>query len=294
MPKISIVMPVRNNEQYLDESIQSILNQTEKDYEFLIFADRCNEVTLFKLSQYKDSRVKIISNPSIKGITDSLNFLISNASSNIIARQDADDISSLDRLKIFFDENQKTHLTTSNFFIKVDNQLTLQKKSNLHVVNLFNFLFFYNFGAHGQLFFNKQFYNSQFKYCQDYELCSSILRENFKDFYLIEKPIYTYRKHNNSIFNNHRSKQVYFSLLTSQENIRHFLGLNPPLCKVKDMRNFFLEHKKPIHTSETLFLSMTKTILERFKSLFCSSDIEKNAVDETYYKAYNSTFIKSQ
>ena len=271
MSKLSIVMPVKDNEQYLDEAITSILCQTEKDYEFLIFADRCNDETIYRLNQYKDNRIKIFTDPSITGVTNALNFLISKSSTNIIARQDADDTSTPNRIDTFFKNNITSSLTTSNYLIKYNNKIITENKSATPVVNIFKFLFFYNFGAHGQLFFNKRYYNKAFKFCQDYELCSEILRENYTDYYLIDEPLYMYRKHSKSINSTYRSKQIYFSLLTSQANIKHFLNLNLTLNKVKDLREYFLENKKPSHTSEVLFLSLIKTIITKFKAAFTLS-----------------------
>jgi len=294
MAKISVVMPVRNNEQYLDESIQSILKQTEQDYEFLIFADRCKDSSIDILNQYKDKRIKIYTDSNIIGVTAALNFLISKATTDIIARQDADDISATSRLQIFFEEKKDTSLTTSNIFLLQQNNTILEKKIDSPLINLFQFLFFYNFKAHGQLFFKKQYYNNRFKYSQDYELCSNVLRNNYRDYHLIDTPLYTYRKHGTSLYNYHRSKQIYFSLLTSQQNIKHFLDISLPLSKVLDLRNYFLENKKPKKTSSTLFLSLINSITDRFNNVYSTSHEERDLIDRIIQNAYTSAFINSQ
>ena len=62
-PAISVVMPVYNGEKYLRQSIESILNQTFKNFEFLIVYDKSTDNTESIIYDYqtKDSRIKIIS-----------------------------------------------------------------------------------------------------------------------------------------------------------------------------------------------------------------------------------------
>ncbi len=99
MAHISVIMSVRNGAKDLYRSIPSILNQTYRDFEFIICDDGSTDDTLSVLEQYrqKDSRIVIIRNKQSKGLAYSLNRCIELAQSNILARQDADDTSELDR-----------------------------------------------------------------------------------------------------------------------------------------------------------------------------------------------------
>ena len=59
----SVIMSVYNTrEDFLRECIDSILNQTEKDFEFIIIDDNCNKKTRYILESYKDSRIVLIIN----------------------------------------------------------------------------------------------------------------------------------------------------------------------------------------------------------------------------------------
>lgn len=91
-PKISVVMSVYNGEKYLRESIESILQQTFSDFEFIIINDGSTDQTKEILEFYKDSRIRLIHQGN-KGLTKSLNKGIKLAKGEYIARQDADDIS---------------------------------------------------------------------------------------------------------------------------------------------------------------------------------------------------------
>lgn len=108
--ELSVIMPVYNAEQYLDESIESILNQTYSQFEFIIINDGSNDSSLSKIEKYKrvDNRIKIITREN-KGLVYSLNEGIKAAQGKYIARMDADDISEINRFEAqlsFLKENK--------------------------------------------------------------------------------------------------------------------------------------------------------------------------------------------
>lgn len=98
---ISVVMPVYNAGTYLGSAIESILNQTESRFEFLIFDDGSTDGSIDLLNRYarQDSRIKLrLENHS--GYCVWLNQGIQEARGQFIARMDADDISLPDRLSL--------------------------------------------------------------------------------------------------------------------------------------------------------------------------------------------------
>ena len=103
-PEISVIMSTYNEkEQYIRESIESILNQTFKDFEFIIVLDNPeNEMIKKVLLDYSkiDSRIKLLFNKKNEGLTESLNIAWKIAEADYIARMDADDISEPNRLQI--------------------------------------------------------------------------------------------------------------------------------------------------------------------------------------------------
>lgn len=92
-PTISVVMSVFNGQAFLAEAIESILNQTFRDFEFVIIDDGSTDKTAEILSAYasRDARMRIIHQEN-KGRTHSLNIAIELAKGTYIARMDADDI----------------------------------------------------------------------------------------------------------------------------------------------------------------------------------------------------------
>ena len=97
-PLVTVLMPVYNAERHLREAIESILGQTLKDFEFLIIDDGSSDASTDIVRSYDDPRIRFVLNEKNLGITATLNKGIQLASSELIARMDADDISRPDRL----------------------------------------------------------------------------------------------------------------------------------------------------------------------------------------------------
>jgi len=92
-PIITVLMSVYNGETYLRESIDSILNQTFNDFEFLIINDGSMDATREIILSYDDTRIILVDNEENIGLSKSLNIGIHRSRGDYIARQDADDIS---------------------------------------------------------------------------------------------------------------------------------------------------------------------------------------------------------
>lgn len=99
MPAISVIMPVYNtDEAYLREAVESILNQTFSDFEFLILNDGSTNNVQEVLESYDDKRIKIIQGEH-KGIGYARNYLVKISQGKYIAKMDSDDISLPERLE---------------------------------------------------------------------------------------------------------------------------------------------------------------------------------------------------
>ena len=101
--KVSVVMPVYNAGLYIDEAIESILNQTLTDYEFIIIDDGSSDDSFSKICQWasKDNRIKAIKHENM-GRSLTRNKGIELSTSEFIAFMDADDISTPNRLELSY------------------------------------------------------------------------------------------------------------------------------------------------------------------------------------------------
>jgi glycosyltransferase involved in cell wall biosynthesis len=98
-PLISVIMPAYNAEKYIQEAIDSILNQSYSNLELLIFDDGSSDSTRKIINGYSDVRIKKIFTDKNSGVVAARNHCIDLAQGKYIALMDADDIASQDRFK---------------------------------------------------------------------------------------------------------------------------------------------------------------------------------------------------
>lgn len=128
---VSVVMSVYNTEAYLKESIDSILNQTYKNFEFIIINDGSTDKSLAIIQSYNDRRIVVL-NQKNTGLAKALNNGIAIASGKYIARMDADDIAMPNRLDLqvaFLESNADYVIVGSNAaFIDVNGEYLYTSK----------------------------------------------------------------------------------------------------------------------------------------------------------------------
>lgn len=127
-PLITVYMPVFNAAKFLDNSIQSILNQTLTDFEFIIIDDAStdNSWKIIKSYAKNDKRIIAIKNHINLGVSLTSNIAISKAHGKFLARMDADDISIANRfekqISYFKKHSQTVALGGQCFVINENNQ----------------------------------------------------------------------------------------------------------------------------------------------------------------------------
>ncbi|MCG2689969.1 glycosyltransferase, partial [Candidatus Parcubacteria bacterium] len=181
-PLVSVVMATCNGERFLRLAVESILNQTLKEFEFLIVDDRSTDGTLQILKEFalKDKRIKIIENTVNFGLTKSLNKALLLAQGKYIARMDDDDISEPTRLeKQFKFMEAHSDFALMGCLAEVINErgeVIGEKHLALDYKALKKKLLFNNQLVHSSWFLRRSvldnvgFYNEEFKKAQDYEL----------------------------------------------------------------------------------------------------------------------------
>jgi glycosyltransferase involved in cell wall biosynthesis len=110
MPRISVVMSVYNGAKYLDYALYSIVNQTYKNFEFIIIDDGSTDETWNILNRCGDVRLRLFRKNKNEGLVSGLNRGIAEARGEYIARMDADDIALPKRFETqvnFLDHNDK-------------------------------------------------------------------------------------------------------------------------------------------------------------------------------------------
>lgn len=184
-PCISVVMSVYNGEKTVANAIESILNQSYSNFEFVIVDDASVDNTREILTSYKDPRIKILTNDVNLGLTKSLNFGIKSSIGEIIARMDADDFSSPDRLSTQVSIMQKGFDICSTRAI-IENTNRPRASWLYWKVQLI----FSNPFIHGSLMFTREIYDKiggydeDYKYAQDYKFIISAIIKSAKIHYI--------------------------------------------------------------------------------------------------------------
>lgn len=179
-PKISIIMPVNNGLPFLKAAVESILNQSFKDFEFIIVEDSSTDRSLEYLKSIRDKRVKILKNPKNMGVAKSLNRALRAASGQYIARMDADDTSLPQRLqtqlKFMINHPQVDICGSWVNIINKKGQLVGNKKPVTEYNQIKKALSWYSPVIHPTFFAKRKFYegikgyDQNFDLAEDYEL----------------------------------------------------------------------------------------------------------------------------
>ncbi|MCR4030941.1 MULTISPECIES: glycosyltransferase family 2 protein [Flavobacterium] len=175
MPKVSVLMPVYNCELYIKDAIESILNQTFVDFELIIIDDCSTDLTLSIIKSYFDSRIKLIEKAQNTGYTNSLNYAISIATGDYIARMDGDDIAFPDRFQKqydFLNQNQDVVICGTAMQIIGNKQIVRHPSdhNNLKIRLCFGSVFHHPTVMIKTHILKENIYNKDYEPAEDYEL----------------------------------------------------------------------------------------------------------------------------
>ena len=235
-PTVSVVMSVYNAELYLEDAIESILNQTYKDFEFIIINDGSTDKSLeiIEKCRRQDKRIVLITREN-KGLVASLNEGIRISKGEYIARMDADDISLLSR----FEEQisfMKTNLDiaicgSSVQLFNEDEKFSISRYPQKDNEIKFTLMFMSSF-AHPSVMIRRAVFDTlkyeNLEHAEDYQLWTDIAIANFKMANL-DKVLLKYRWHDEQISQKNSYKQreksfeiskMYLSSIKGAEVIR--------------------------------------------------------------------------
>ena len=232
-PKVTVLMSVYNSERYLREAIESILNQTFEDFDFLIINDGSTDESRKIIRLYDDARVRLIDNEGNIGLTLSLNKGIALAQGEYLARMDADDVSLPERLETqvkFLNSHPDTALVGSAALI-IDSASHLLETAYRDISDrlLPTQLFWENCLVHSSVMgrtsvFQEFQYPEQYAVAQDYWLWTQIAQKY--PIANLAEPLLCSRRHSDSVTLMHSSRQEAVVKRIFRRQLEH-LGLTP-------------------------------------------------------------------
>lgn len=209
MTEISIIMGVYNtSKEYLDKAVFSILNQTFKNFEFIIYDDGSNEKVNFYLNEISklDSRIILIGEKENKGLSYALNRCLDKATGKYIARMDSDDYCDIYRLEKQLEYIKKNELDVVGCDILLFNKEEVWGKVKYNK-NISNEDFLYNSPmAHPTIIAKKEAFSKVGGYCEepyclrneDYDLFMKMKSSGLK-LGNINEYLYYFREDNDAI-----------------------------------------------------------------------------------------------
>jgi glycosyltransferase involved in cell wall biosynthesis len=134
MSFFSVIIPLFNKENYIENTLRSILNQTFTDYEVLIINDCSTDASVAKITPFLSEEIKLIQNESNKGLSATRNTGIKNANCDYVAFLDADDLwkpSFLETIKSLIDNYEEAALFATNYEEIYANKKTISTALNI-------------------------------------------------------------------------------------------------------------------------------------------------------------------
>ncbi len=272
-PLVSVVMSAYNSEKYIVEAIESILNQTYKNFEFIIIDDGSRDKTTKIIKRYAkmDSRIEFKSRPN-KGLIRSLNEGLRMSKGSLVARQDADDVSKKLRLQKqvdFLNKNPSVALVGTNYVATDEkgNVITttdvLTTPDDLKLAEIFSNQF-----GHGTIMVRAEvlrevgFYDTCYKHAEDYDLWSRMSRS-----YLVanlKEPLYIWRSHPKNVTSKY-SREMKKQILVIRQ--REFD------CFRKNRRHYKLLafHPSSIRGSSIKYAQKKNILFRNISLMYCYS-----------------------
>lgn len=245
-PRVSVIMGIYNCEDTLSESIESILNQTYNDWEFIICDDASTDNSFMIASHYAlqyPNKIKVFRNERNLKLAATLNKCLEIANGEYIARHDGDDISIPERFEkqvTFLDSNPEYMLVGTGMIpfdengdIGVRLGLTEPKKEDIAINNGF---------MHATIMMRKEAYRNlngyrvvtQTRRAEDFDLWIRFYAMGFKG-YNLQEPLYKVREDKNA-FNRREFKYyldtaflIYYGCRLLDLPIRYYLFIGKPI-----------------------------------------------------------------
>jgi glycosyltransferase involved in cell wall biosynthesis len=204
-PLVTILMAVYNGEKYLREAIESMLNQTYTNFEFLIINDGSIDATEEIILSYKDERIRYIKNEQNLKLIASLNKGLDLANGKYIARMDADDFSLPVRLEKQVEYLEKNpEIGVLGRWVEIigkEEPMIIQHKTNFYDIRVE--LLFYNYLCHPSVMLNNvilkkhQLKYPNFLHAEDYGLWIQVAK--YGKIEIIPELLLKYREHGENI-----------------------------------------------------------------------------------------------
>jgi hypothetical protein len=213
-PNITVLMPVRDAEDFLTDALASILGQTYSHFRLLIVDDGSTDSTNEIIKSATDPRIKKIRFPKSKGIVHALNVGLDLADTEFIARMDADDVAAPDRFSqqlTLFTQNPQVGVCGSSIEMFSGHSRCVVRYPETHEEILGNLAMFKRSICHPSVMMRRSVlegmrYCDRYTHAEDLHLWHRLIKKT--QFYNIREPLLAYRLHSTQVSARYRSAQA--------------------------------------------------------------------------------------
>lgn len=235
-PLISVIMNCHNGEEYLKQSIESLIIQTYKNWELIFFDNFSKDKSTQIVKSYKDKRVKIFKSQKFINLYKARNEALKKSQGELICFLDTDDYWEKDKIEQqvnFFKQNHDYPMVYSNFFTLKENrnQKNIRHHNNLPEGEISKkILKKYCIGiltvCVKREIFIKNLFNENLNIIGDFDFFVNLSLSN--KIGCIQKPLATYRIHKNNYSKKKLSEYIYElkSWIKKNDNKFNKLGLS--------------------------------------------------------------------
>ena len=231
MTAISVLMPTYNASKYVAEAIESVLQQSFKDWELLIVDDGSTDDTVNVIRSYADKRIRLICNDH--DFIGSLNLGLKEATGKYIARMDADDLMHPDRLKIQYAiMEEEEEITVCGSWVRIfgENKPGIVPTSlKGKLTDVYRFLLKQNPLFHPTVMIRREFLRShalqyeRYSHAEDYKLWFEIAKKG-GIFFVEDQPLTFYRASEGQVSKVYKDEQKETSLRIRKEVLEYLVG----------------------------------------------------------------------
>ena len=316
-PIISVLMPVYNGEKFLRQAIDSVLNQTYTDFEFLIINDGSTDISEEIILSYNDERIRYYKNEKNIQLIDTLNKGLKLANGQFIARMDADDICLPERFEkqVEVMQRRKDIAVCGSWYEKfgMGEPLLIRCWEEPYMLKC-KTLFGSPVGhpasmiRRSALASSSLIYDSNYPQVEDWKLWSEMVKLGYS-FYNLQSTLLLYRRSKTSVSTLNKEEQDIGSLKILTENMAHFfpsikvsehleeiknilkpLSIKNDLSTFKDMDIFF-NHLDTKNTGQLDKMLLRNKLIDMWEYRLTEMDI--NIISKIGIIA-TSTFLRKQ
>ena len=217
VPAISVLMPAYNGERYIRTSVESVLAQTESDFELLVVDDASTDRTPEILAAIPDRRLRVLTNRTNLGIVGSLNRAMAEARGGYIARTDADDLCLPTRFaaqKQYLDQHPETLVLGTGMSVFEQGEIRFSRQIADQDLKVLRWMLHVgNPVGHPSMMFRASlidtlgdYLRETYKYAEDFDFSHRVM--HLGDIAVLPKHLVIYRQHEQNLTRTRRTEMV--------------------------------------------------------------------------------------